>query len=393
MNIVKLIFPILTLPYLTRVLTIDLYGTITFLKSVLTYVALVIDFGFLLSSTKKIVLAGQNNEKINKIISDTLYSKIILGFFSSIFYLVLLMYLPIMRVNISFSILFLAAYLLNIFIFDFLFRGIEKIHLVAIPYIISKSISTFLTFIFVKSDLDLFNIALLEFLGNFFAVFFSVYFVYKLNYKIIKTSIEDVMCEIKESFVYFISNFANSLLNAVTILLVGILLTPDKVAIWGICIQLLNAAKSMYNPLVNSIYPYMIRTKNLKLIKLISLIVCVPMVLGTIVVIYYGSSIMVLLGGENYSKGGEILVILLPAFIFSFYSMIFGWPVFGAIGKINETSSTTIIVGVVQIVIIGFLIMFNNFNLITLAIACSCSEMLLFIIRYILLKKYRSLFI
>ena len=53
MNIVKLIFPFLTLPYLTRVLSTSGYGVVTYVKAVIVYAQLFIDFGFMLSATKK----------------------------------------------------------------------------------------------------------------------------------------------------------------------------------------------------------------------------------------------------------------------------------------------------------------------------------------------------
>ena len=48
MNIVKLLFPILTLPYLTRILTTNTYGVVVYVKSIIVYVQLIIDYGFLL---------------------------------------------------------------------------------------------------------------------------------------------------------------------------------------------------------------------------------------------------------------------------------------------------------------------------------------------------------
>ena len=83
MNIVKLIFPLLTLPYLTRILSTETYGVVTYVKSLIVYVQLFLDFGFLLSATKNIVVAKNNKKKINSIIGNTLFEKIILGVFAS----------------------------------------------------------------------------------------------------------------------------------------------------------------------------------------------------------------------------------------------------------------------------------------------------------------------
>ena len=72
MNAAKILFPLITLPYLTRVLSTDAYGTVVYVKSVISYMQLMVDFGFLLSATKEIVNANGDIEYQN---SGNLISK------------------------------------------------------------------------------------------------------------------------------------------------------------------------------------------------------------------------------------------------------------------------------------------------------------------------------
>ena len=97
MNIVKLIFPLFTLPYLTRVLSTNTYGVVTYVKALIVYVQLILDFGFLLSATKDIVSANGDKKIINAIIGDTIVSKIFLAVIASIIYIVLTLLIPLMR--------------------------------------------------------------------------------------------------------------------------------------------------------------------------------------------------------------------------------------------------------------------------------------------------------
>lgn len=48
----KMLFPFLTFPYLTRVLSVDGYALIVYVKAVMQYMQLWVDFGFILSATK-----------------------------------------------------------------------------------------------------------------------------------------------------------------------------------------------------------------------------------------------------------------------------------------------------------------------------------------------------
>ena len=66
MNIAKLIFPLVTQAYLARVLNAEGgFAVYTYVRnSVMTYVQLVIDFGFLLSATRAIAQVREDREQL-----------------------------------------------------------------------------------------------------------------------------------------------------------------------------------------------------------------------------------------------------------------------------------------------------------------------------------------
>lgn len=393
LNIVKLLFPLLTLPYLTRVLSLDAYGMVTYVKALIAYVQLVIDFGFMLSATKNIVNACANPSKIGRIVGDTLAEKIFLSIISILIYSILMWQIPIMRENILFSVLYLLATVTNIFIFDFLFRGIEKMHAVAIPYVVSKTIITVLTFIVVKDDSSILWIPILEGVGNLVAAVVSYGFLHHYGIKLSFSDLPVWVKDLKESSIYFLSNFATTIFGVFTTVISGFYLQSQEIAFWGIAMQLLSAAKSLYNPIANSLYPHMIRTKDIQSVKKINRIMLVLIIFGVLIVLFFSNQILSIIGGEKYTISADFLKYLLPAFVASFYSMIYGWPVLGAIDKVKETTMTTILASIVQILGLGIFILSDNFTLITLAICSSMSEVVLWISRYLIYFKNRSLFV
>lgn len=381
MNIVKLIFPLFTLPYLTRVLSTNTYGVVTYVKALIVYVQLILDFGFLLSATKDIVSANGDKKIINAIIGDTIVSKIFLAVIASIIYIVLTLLIPLMRNNFMFSFIYLCSTLLSILILDFLFRGIEKMNYVAIPYICAKTVTLIMTFILVKGDNDILYIPILDLVGNFIAAMLSLFFLKRLHYNIEFSGIKKCLINLKTSFIYFISNFATTIFGALTTIIAGLYISPGEIAFWGICMQLLSAAKSMYNPLTNSLYPYMLKEKDIGIVNNISHLMIFPMLVGILTVLFGSNLILKLIGGAKYVGAATTLKYLLPAFIFSFYSMLYGWPVLGAIGKVKETSYSTIFASIFQIIGLILLGVTKNFSLKTLAICCSITEFILFVIR------------
>ncbi len=393
LTIVKMLFPLITLPYLTRILTVDVYGSVAYVKAYMSYVQLVLDFGFLLSATKDIALAKNNNKsKIEYILGNTLAEKVILLFASAFFTLIASFCIPILNSNKLFLWLYFIGIGVTIFLPDFLYRGIEKMECVTIPYTVSKIVSIILTLSLIKDDGDLLLIPVFEIISNVVAVLISLVLLKKLKIRIRFNGFKVWFKDLKESAVYFMSNFATTVFGALTTLVVGVLLDEKDVAYWSVCMQVVSAAKSMYAPISNSIYPHMVKNKDLKLVSKIRNLMIIPLVAGSIIVIFWGEAVMTIIGGESYAYAGYILKLLLPVIIASFYSMLYGWPVLGAIGKEKQTTVSTVVAAILQIAGILTIYGLDMFNLVSLAICCGISEIALLIIRYSIFLKNKKLF-
>ena len=392
LTIVKMIFPLVTLPYLTRILSVETYGSVAYVKSYMSYVQLVLDFGFLLSATKNIAVAkGKDDTRIEYIVGDTLAEKVILLFAAAVVTLFASISIPILYANQTFLWLYFLAIAITILIPDFLYRGIERMECVTIPYTAAKIIAIILTLILIKDDSDLLLIPVFEIVSNAVAVLISFLLLKKLDIRIRFSNIKIWLRDLKESAVYFISNFATTVFGALTTIIVGILLNETDVAYWSVCMQIVSAAKSLYAPISNSIYPYMVTNRDLKLVAKIRNLMTIPMVIGSVIVIFFGKQIMLIIGGENYGYAGYILKLLLPVIVASFYSMLYGWPVLGAIGKVQQTTISTIVAAVIQVGGIIIIYCLGLFNLVSLALCCGISEIMLLVIRYgIFLQNKKS---
>ncbi|MDY4252068.1 oligosaccharide flippase family protein, partial [Clostridium sp.] len=155
MTVAKIIFPLITLPYLTRILSVDSYGVVSFVKSYMVYIQLVVDFGFSLSSVKDIVEANNDKKRIGIITGQTILAKLILSAISLVATLILCPFIPLLGNNLLYTLLSFFVIFLSSFLMDFLFQGIEKMHVMTISFVIMKLISTSLTLVLVKSDLDI----------------------------------------------------------------------------------------------------------------------------------------------------------------------------------------------------------------------------------------------
>lgn len=381
MTIAKIIFPLITLPYLTRILSVDNYGVVSFVKSYMVYIQLVVDFGFSLSSVKDIVEANNDKKSIGIITGQTILAKLILSAISLIATLILCPFIPLLGNNLLYTLLSFFVIVLSSFLMDFLFQGIEKMHVMTISFVIMKLISTSLTLVLVKSDLDILWIPMLDIISSIIAIIFTLREVHKykipIKIKTLKKSIE----LIKESSVYFISNFATTAFGALNTLLIGIAMDSTQVAYWSVALQLIAAVNAMYSPIVNGIYPQMVREKSLLLIKKILYIFMPIVIVGCIVFFISAKFIVLIVSGEEYLYSVTVLRYLIPILLISFPVMVTGWPTLGAIGKAKETTITTTVTAVAQVLGLIVLMLINKFTLINVAILRCLTELLMLILR------------
>lgn len=373
LSFTKLIVPFLTLPYLTRVLSVDCYGTIAYVKSLMGYVQLIIDFGFLLSVTKAITELKKANDwyRISTIVITTTFTRIFLGTVSLFIICMLTAVIPILKNNLLYVILIFISVFITIFWMDFLFRGIEQMKILSFRFFVSKIIATILIFCLIKSDEDLVLMGVIEILGSLIAAGCSMIEIVKLKLQFIIPSFKQCLHILFDSLSYFMSNFSTTAFTLMVTFLVGLYLDSSNVAFWSLALQIVVGIQSFYTPILDALYPAMIREFRFALIKKVLNIVMPVIIIGCVFIYFFGGDIIKVIAGERYLVSAHILNYLIPLLIISFPAMLFGWPVLGALGMIKEVTWTLIVSSLLQIFLLIILIKIDKFNFYYIAV-CRC---------------------
>lgn len=394
MNIAKLVFPLITLPYLTRVLSVECYGVVSYVKATMVYAQLVVDFGFMLSGVKAITEARSDIEKVGRITGNIVFAKGMLSIAALFVIVALTLFIDILKENFLYTILAFVPIALSVFLFDFLFRGLEQMHIIAIRYVIMKSISVALTLIMVKGNDDIIWIPVLDILSSLVAILLTMKEVKKLGIKIsFVDSFKGSWEALRVSSIYFISEAATTVFGAFNTILVGIFMSETDVAYWAVCLQLVSAVKAMYTPITNGIYPQMINRKDITIIKNVVKVFLPIVIIGCLIVIIFAEPILVIAGSAKYAGAAPVMRCLVPVLFFSFPVMLFGWPTLGAIGKVKENTKTTLLAAMVQLIGLGALILTDHFEITLVALLKSFTEVCLMSFRLRYCWKFRNEFI
>lgn len=155
-------FPIITLPYLVRVLGPEKYGLVNFAAAFAMYFAIITDYGFNLSATQDISVNRKNPERTSQIFSAVISIKMILFFISAILFTIIVFIFPIFKKDLLlFAITFVSVFGTALFPIWF-YQGIEKMNYILVINVTVRTILTALIFLFIKQESDYILFAILN---------------------------------------------------------------------------------------------------------------------------------------------------------------------------------------------------------------------------------------
>ena len=344
LQLIKYLFPLITLPYLTRVLEPEGYAFYAYVVAFMAFAQVFVDFGFNLSGTKRIAKAHTANEE-NRVIGAVTEARLVLCLVSGIVVMIVASLLPITRVNLPYVLLAFLAVCGKGLAPDFLFQGHEDMSPITTRFLVSKAISTVLTFVLVHSMDDIMWVPVLDIVSNLVALAWSFVAAKKrFGTTIAKVSLRSAISELRTSGLYCFSNMAATVFNGFTTLLIGLVVTDAaQISYWSLAMTSVVAVQALYAPIVNSLYPHMVNTGDYRFVRKLALLALPVVIAGTVAYCLLSGFIMLVLGGEQYLVGSWVLVWVSPLLAFSFFSMLFGWPVLGAVGKVAEVTRSTVV--------------------------------------------------
>ena len=259
---------------------------------------------------------------------------------------------------------------------------------ITVRFVVMKGLAAILTFAFVKGDMDIIWIPVLDITGSFIAILLVLKSIQKIHIKIKFGNVKDAFKRVGESAIYFASNMATTAFGALNTVLIGAFLPTMDVAYWSVCLQIIGAIQTMYNPIIDAIYPEMVKHKDFKLIRKI-LIIFMPIILaGSIFSFAIAPIALKIIGGVQYVGAANLFRSLIPVLIFSFPGMILGWTALGSVGRQKQVTISTILTAIFQISGILFLVLIHQFTIINLAILRGLTELFLLVIRSYFLYEY-----
>lgn len=389
MQAVKFLFPLITLPYLARMLEPDAYAVRAYVVSYMVFIQTLIDFGFAQYGTKLIAENAHDPQAMSSISTDVFVAKLLLALLGAAATLASAAFIPILGDNLAFVALSFGAIAAKSLLPDFVLQGLENMTAIAVRFSITQVIAVILIFLFVKEPSQLNLVAAFEGIASVVALAWTVAYL-KGNYciGIGRISASKTRKIIAGSTPFFISLAASALMSSTVTVLMGVFQTDALViSCWTIATTVIQGVQALWQPVTRSLFPHMVKRHDISLARKL-LIVGTPIAIAIAAACHFAASwIVLVMGGEEYVAGSYILsyaVLVLP---FSYPIAVIGYPITGAIGRASELSACIGIAGGMQLVFLVAAGLAGAFSVGVALIARIGSEALLLVLEAFVARR------
>ena len=327
-QILAIILPIITAPYLARVLGVEGVGTSAYTLSIVAYFILIANLGIASFGQREIAMYQDDKKKYSKIFWNLMAFRMVAGVVTTIAYLVLILLAN--RYQVIYGILIINL-LANIFDISWFYQGLEEYKFISIRNILVKLLFTISIFVFVKTPDDL-NLYMLL---NGLSLAISTFALWtRLPKDIDKPSFKSIkpFKYFKDTLIYFLPQVATTIYTVLDRTMLG-LMTDGQVEngyyeqsykIIQVALAVVTSLNLVMAPRIAFLYKknniQEIKERLRKSMRFVGLL-AVPITFGIAAV---ASSLVPWFFGEGYEKVSDLLPIFAPIVLIIAFSNCLG---------------------------------------------------------------------
>jgi O-antigen/teichoic acid export membrane protein len=335
----QVVIPLITFPYVARVLLPSGIGQVAYVESIFRYGILISGLGMPIYGVREVAKAKGDKEKLDRLFSELFAVHFILTLIIIVFLWLIFIYIP--GINNYFGFLFPGILLIlsNVFLVEWYFQGIERFKFLAIRSLIVKLIFVALTFLTIKNEGDsvkyFFLGSLMLFVNaliNFSVAVKSVTFYCRLNTL-------DLKKHLKPLILIFSSIALISGYTLFDTLVLGLLSNQETVGIYTAGIKLARIPVLLVGALGVVLIPKLseyyfnndVDEFNLLVGKSLNFIITISVPI-TLIIFSLSDELIVSFAGNNFLKSSDVLLILSGLSFFIGLSNVFGLQILTPLG-------------------------------------------------------------
>lgn len=318
-QILAIIIPLITTPYLSRTLGADNLGTFSYSYSIAYYFVIVMQLGLNNYGNREIAKVRDNKQQLSKTFCEIYCVQLICSFWAILAYVI---YMCVFATNKLYALLILPYVISGMFDINWLFFGLEEFKITVSRNTIIKILTTTCIFLFVKSSNDAAIYALIMTISILCSQVVIWPFVPK-RICVQKVKYSDVIRHFKPNFILFIPVVAVSLYKTMDKIMLGNLSNLYEVGLYDssekiiqIPLALITALGTVMLPRMSNIYAH---GNEQKAERVFMTSIEIAMFLSTSLsfgIMSVAKDFVPWFYGAGYEKCIDLFLILLPSCLF-----------------------------------------------------------------------------
>jgi len=256
----NLLAPLLTLPYLARVIGFEGLGILATAAATCAWMGILIDWGFNLTGTRAVSQRRENQEEVRRIFSTVTAAKIVLILLSFIILAGLAMGLPSIRrygATYVFSLTFVAA---QAMLPSWTFQGLQRMRALAVINAVGKLVSAALVLTLVKQPEQFACVPLINTAVSVVAAAVAMYLLHaNFGIRFMRPSIAHVRAMLREGVEIFVATAAGNIYSQGPVLILNLFTDVASIGKYSIAQKISAAAVSVFQSLSQAYFPHISR--------------------------------------------------------------------------------------------------------------------------------------
>lgn len=340
LQVLNTFLPLITFPYLIRVIGFELFGLLSFAIAFVNYFQVITEYGFNLTGTRDISICEGNHYKLNLVYNEIMTSKIVLTIIGFLLMIVIVYTIPYFDKHWEIYYLTFGIIIGQTLFPYWFFQGIQEMKYITYFNVISKVLFTLLIFIFVKAKSDYWLVPMFTSLGYIVSSIFTLFYLrFKKNIRFQLQSLSTVKRCLMDGKYVFLSQVKIVFFNNFNILVLGFVSGNIAVGIYTSAEKIMRGIINLHAPVVASVFPHFStliissREKALSQIKRIAGMGTMIYTLILIPLFIFSEKFTILLYGENGIQSAVIIQILIVIPITIFLNNLLGTQILVNLGK------------------------------------------------------------
>jgi len=359
------IIPVITVPYLFRVIGVEKYGLVTFASAFALYLQIFIDYGFNLSATRTVSRVRDDTGTINRIVSEVMAVKLVFCLAGFVVLLCCIALIPKLRNE---PLIFLASYgaVVGYSLFpQWFFQGVERMEYITLYNTGARLVPAVLVFFVVQSPDEYYRLPLLNAIGSTIGCLACLIILFvQFGVRLSLPAFSGCLTHLREGWSIFVSQLFGSFFNNANAIVLGFVSGNEAVAIYSGAEKVVRALANISVPVCTAIFPHsnklfsISREKGIAFLRKVLAGGVAFHVVAQILLFVFSYSIANLLIGKDNNEIATLIRIMSMIPLFVFIDNIYGTQILLNIGKEKLVMRGIVVAGSLSIVSMTILIPF-----------------------------------